>query len=88
MTLLEAVLAVQSADPTAGHNPASREADALRRLAAAVARGVATRAMQAVPHLALLSDEFYEAELRPPLRDWLVLWVRRVAGDGIASRVP
>ena len=86
MVALEAVLAMQaadgalSADPAAGHPPASREAEALLRLSAAVARGLAAQTMQAVPHLVLLSDEFYHAELRGPLRDWTVLWMRRQVG--------
>ena len=58
-------------------HPASREAEVLDRLVAAVGRGIASRAMQAVPHLSLLSDDFYQAELRPPLCAWLVLWMRR-----------
>ena len=73
------MLAVQSDGPEAmcGIHPASREAEVLGRLVAAVAAGVASRAMQAVPHLSLLSDDFYQAELRPPLCSWLVLWMRR-----------
>ena len=52
MTLLEAMLAVQSNDPAAmcGIHHASREAEVLGRLVAAVAAGVASRAMQALPY--------------------------------------
>ena len=76
MVALEAMLAMQAADgslstePAAGHPPNSREADCLHRLSAAVRRGLEQQTMQAVPHLVLLSDEFYHAELRAPLRDW------------------
>ena len=79
---------MQSDGPEAmcGIHPASREAEVLGRLVAAVAAGVASRSMQAVPHLSLLSDDFYQAELRPPLCAWLLLWMRRQVLLPLATR--
>ena len=45
----------------------------LRRLSSAVEEGVASKAMQRVPHLVLLAPAFYKERLRPLLARWLLL---------------
>ena len=45
----------------------------LRRLSSAVEEGVASKAMQRVPHLVLLAPAFYKDRLRPLLARWLLL---------------
>ena len=45
----------------------------LRRLSSAVEEGVASKAMQLVPHLVLLAPAFYKERLRPLLARWLLL---------------
>ena len=49
----------------------------LERLRAAVRRGVELQLLQRVPHLVLLSEAYYQAEMRPLLADWMLPWLRR-----------
>ena len=53
------------------------EVETLDRLRAACELGYATNKLQRVPHLALLSDEFYHTTLKPLMAQWLLLWLRR-----------
>ena len=49
----------------------------LNRLQSSVKIGLQQKHLQASPHLALLSVEFYHEELLPILADWMLLWLRR-----------
>lgn len=79
--LLHAIMAVQDEDNGAasayGGTGAPAEVKVLERLRAAVEQGAAESMLQRVPHVALLSDAFYHASLRPILAEWAVQWMRR-----------
>ena len=53
------------------------EVAVLERIRAAVDEGIQQSVIGRIPHLALLSDEFYHQKLRPVLAEWLLLWLRR-----------
>ena len=63
--------------PGVGGSAASKESEVLEKLRAAVRRGVELQLLQRVPHLVLLSEAYYQAEIRPLLADWMVPWLRR-----------
>ncbi|CAK0868701.1 unnamed protein product, partial [Prorocentrum cordatum] len=56
-----------------GQGAAARVLDRIR---GAVRRGLEEKCLQASPHLALLSREFYTSELRPLLAEWMLIWLR------------
>ena len=35
------------------------------------------KVLQRVPHLALLSEQFYHEQMKPLLSEWLLLWLRK-----------
>eukprot|EP00931_Biecheleriopsis_adriatica_P057927 TRINITY_DN3440_c1_g1_i1.p1 TRINITY_DN3440_c1_g1~~TRINITY_DN3440_c1_g1_i1.p1 ORF type:complete len:2068 (-),score=475.91 TRINITY_DN3440_c1_g1_i1:13-5871(-) len=67
-----------------GHPGAAK---VLERLKKAVERGLRLKQLQAAPHLALLSSEFYHKELRPILAEWVLLWLRRRHPLGVDDAV-
>ena len=87
MRLLDAILCVQpgqtEVDAAAGlaqgvaAKLVTREVETLQALRAAVDRGVESKQLQKVPHLVVLDLDFYNAELRPHLTSWLLVWMRR-----------
>ena len=60
-----AASASASAAPTpgVGGSAASKESEVLEKLRAAVRRGVELQLLQRVPHLVLLSEAYYQAEM-------------------------
>lgn len=62
----------------------SREArDKLELLRAAVEHGVALKLIQTAPHIVLLSRSFYAAELKGPLAQWTLLYLRNAGLRGV-----
>ena len=53
------------------------EAELIGRMRDVVHEGVASKQLQRIPHLVLLSPSFYHTQLRPLLAEWLLLWLRR-----------
>ncbi|CAJ1357239.1 unnamed protein product [Effrenium voratum] len=41
-----------------------------------IAKGYASKALQASPHLVLLEEEFFNEDLKPLLTEWLLMWLR------------
>eukprot|EP00965_Chrysotila_dentata_P249233 6208794-Pleurochrysis_carterae.AAC.1 len=62
---------------TGGMTVAAAEENIKERLLAVIAFGLSQNTLQRVPHLTLLSDEFYHDKMRPLLAEWLLLWLRR-----------
>jgi len=59
------------------HTPPGKDTEVMRALRAAVDVGLQQKKLQKVPHLVLLSQEFYQDQLRPVLAEWLLIWYRR-----------
>lgn len=62
---------------------ASRQAEMLlREIKVMIEKGVANRHLQQIPHIVLLSKQFYHGELKPLLARWLVMFLamRRPSG--------
>eukprot|EP00930_Biecheleria_cincta_P036032 TRINITY_DN2473_c0_g3_i1.p1 TRINITY_DN2473_c0_g3~~TRINITY_DN2473_c0_g3_i1.p1 ORF type:complete len:3331 (+),score=578.52 TRINITY_DN2473_c0_g3_i1:683-9994(+) len=52
-------------------------AKVLRKLRTVVQQGLEGKQLQASPHLAILSSDFYHDMLRPILAEWMLLWLKR-----------
>ena len=64
---------------------AEAERECLLRLKSACEQGIAGNYMQRVPHLALLSEEWYHATLKPLMGSWLLIWLRRTGLHDISD---
>ena len=47
----------------------------LKSLSETIAKGCQEKNMQLTPHIHILSREFYDAELRPLLTRWILIWL-------------
>ena len=60
--------------------------DVLNRIAAILAEGYSTRALQRLPHITLLNSEWYHQHLKPVLAEWVYLWLQKQHLHGVSRR--
>eukprot|EP00457_Paulinella_chromatophora_P000019 gb/GEZN01000019.1/.p1 GENE.gb/GEZN01000019.1/~~gb/GEZN01000019.1/.p1 ORF type:complete len:4425 (-),score=920.40 gb/GEZN01000019.1/:221-11590(-) len=56
----------------------------LKRLALVVKEAYETRALQRLPHITLLNQDFYQAKMKPILAEWAYLWLLQHHLHGIS----
>ena len=57
--------------------------DILRRISALVSEGYSVKALQRLPHITLLNVEWYHAQLKPAIAEWVYLWLQKQHLHGI-----
>ena len=60
--------------------------DILRRIGGVLAEGYSVKALQRLPHVTLLNPQWYHANLKPLMAEWIYLWLQKQHLHGISRQ--
>lgn len=60
--------------------------DILRRIGSVLAEGYNVKALQRLPHVTLLNPQWYHAQLKPLMAEWIYLWLQKQHLHGISRQ--
>ena len=83
--LLDAIFYASRGRMSVGFQDSNRAHSILAALAKVIQVGYSQRALQRNPHIVLLNLEFYHAQLKPVLMDWLLLWLESQHLSGLTE---
>ncbi|CUG86246.1 Hypothetical protein, putative, partial [Bodo saltans] len=74
--LIDAIFYIHTHRVTTAMKDSPQTHELLQRFKAKVKQGIASNALQEMPHLTLLNTEFYEKELKPILAEWSNVFIK------------